>query len=355
MRKHSLILALMIVVSFVVPSAAFAQSAMLNLPRVSQHARLLQRIGITDISIDYSRPLARDRKIYGGLLTYGKVWRAGANENTTITFSDPISIDGKPLPQGTYGLHFMPGESSWTVIFSRNSTSWGSFTYDPAEDALRIEVKPATVANHEALSYAVDDPTPTSAVVKMQWATVAVPFKVDVNTPQIVEQSLRNQLRGRVQFEWQPWQEAAQYLLDNKLNPDEAAKYADTSIGIEDRFENEITKSRALAALGREQDAVATRRKAFGMGTQDQLQDYGRGLQAQGRYDEALEVFRANVQKNPNTWIAHNELARIAVAKGDFQTAVTEMRVSAAVAPERLKAQISDLVTQLQSHVDINR
>ncbi len=335
--------------------AAISQSAMLNIPRVSQHARVSQRIGITDITVDYSRPLTRGRKLSGGLLTYGKVWRAGANENTTIAFTDPVTVEGKSLPPGTYGLHLIPGEDSWTVIFSKNATSWGSFTYDSAEDALRIDVKPHAIENHEALSYQIDDPTPTSALVTMQWGTVAVPFKVDVNTPEIVEQSLRKQLRGRVQFEWQPWQEAADYLLSNKLDPQEAAKYADTSIGIEDRFENEITRSRALAALGRAPEAVAKRQKALSMGTQDQLQDYGRGLQAQGRYDEALEVFRANIQKNPNSWIAHNELARIAVAKGDFETAIREMKLCASVAPEKLKPQVDNIVTQLQNRVDINR
>src|SRR6266567_8747328 len=118
-----------------------AQSAILNLPRVSQHARSTQRIGITDITIDYHRPLVKSRKIFGGLQAYGKVWRAGANDNTIFEVSDQITVNGQPLPKGVYGLHMIPGETSWVVIFSRNSTSWGSFTYDEAEDALRVTVK----------------------------------------------------------------------------------------------------------------------------------------------------------------------------------------------------------------------
>jgi hypothetical protein len=334
---------------------AEAQSAMLNLPDVSQAARVAQRIGITDITIDYHRPLVRGRKIFGGLEPYGKVWRAGANINTTIAFSDPVTIEGRPIPKGVYGLHMIPGESSWIVIFSKNSTSWGSFSYDPAEDALRVTVKPQTIENQEALTYQFDDPEPNSAVITMRWEKVAVPFKVELNTPEIVEASLHKQLRGRVQFEWQPWEEAANYLLDNKLNTEEAADDANRSIEIEDRFENEMTKARALNALGRKDEASAAQTKAIAIGSQLQIHDFGRRLQRQGRQDEALELFRSNIKKDPNTWVAHNEAARIAVAKGDFDGAIKEMKLAASLATGPLKTQHTDLITLLENKVDINK
>jgi tetratricopeptide (TPR) repeat protein len=332
-----------------------AQSALLNLPDASQHARVTQRIGITDITIDYHRPLVRGRKIFGGLQAYGQVWRAGANYNTTIEFSDPVTVEGQPLPKGVYGLHMIPGETSWVVIFSKNSTSWGSFTYDKAEDALRVTVKPQPIENHEALSYDFDDPRPDSALITMRWERVAVPFKVEVNTPEIVRQSLRNQLRARAQYEWQAWEEAANYLLSNKLSAEEAAKYADRSIELEDRFENEMTKSHALSALGRKEEALAARDKAIAKGTQLQVHGYGRGLQLQGRQEEALELFRGNIKKDPNSWVGHNEAARVAVAKGDFNTAVKEMKLAAAGAPESLRAQHLDLVRRLENGEDINK
>src|SRR5690349_13005923 len=106
-----------------VASLCQAQSALLNIPRQSQHAVITQRIGITDITINYHRPLVNGRKVWGGLVPYGEVWRAGANENTTIAFSDPVTVEGKSLPKGTYGLHMIPNEKEWTVIFSKNSTS----------------------------------------------------------------------------------------------------------------------------------------------------------------------------------------------------------------------------------------
>jgi len=337
------------------PPVAEAQSAILNLPRVSQHARFTQRIGITDITIDYHRPLVGGRKIFGGLQAYGQVWRAGANDNTTIEFSDPVTIEGRPLPKGRYGLHMIPGEVSWVVIFSKNSTSWGSFTYDQTEDALRVTVKALTTENHEALSYDIDDPTLTTAVITMRWEKVSVPFTVTVDTPDLVAESLRNQLRGRAQFEWQPWMEAANYLLANHLSAEEAAQDADQSIAVEDRFENEITKSTALTALGRKTEALAARNKAIALGDQSQVHTFARGLQAQGRQDEALELFRLNMQKNPTSWVTHNEAARVAVARGDFVTAVKEMQVALSLSPESLKAQHVDLVRRLQDHEDINK
>src|SRR5260370_36973738 len=175
MKKFATIASLILSVVQIGTSTAKAQSAILTLPRVSQHARVTQRIGITDITIDYHRPLVGGRKIFGGLQAYGQVWRAGANDNSIIEFSDPVIVEGQPLPKGVYGLHMIPGETSWLVIFSKNSTSWGSFTYDQAEDALRVTVKPQTIENHEAMSCDFADPKPNSNATTMRWEMPDVP------------------------------------------------------------------------------------------------------------------------------------------------------------------------------------
>src|SRR5438477_437017 len=122
----------------------------LNLPDVSQAAEVKQHIALTDITVKYHRPMVNGRKIWGGLVPYGKVWRAGANENTTIEFSDPVSIEGQPLAKGTYGLHMIPNPDSWTVIFSKTNTGWGSYSYKQDEDALRVNVKPKLLAESKA-------------------------------------------------------------------------------------------------------------------------------------------------------------------------------------------------------------
>jgi hypothetical protein len=298
--------------------------------------------------------LVKGRKVFGSLLPYGQVWRAGANENTTIEFSDPVVVEGKPLAAGTYGLHLIPGEQEWTVIFSKAATSWGSFTYDQKEDALRVVVKPQTSEFHEALTYGFDDPKPNATTVTLRWDKVAVPFTVEVKTDEIVAASLHKQLRGTAQFNWDAWNDAANYFLARKTNLDEALQYTDRSIQVEERFENLITKAGILEALNRKNEATAARNQALPMGNALQLHAYGRQLQVQGKQDEAFEIFRINIKKNPNHWMAHNESARLACAKGDFDTAVKEMKLAAAGAGNNRPA-IEALIKQLENKEDINR
>ena len=354
MRK-SLAIATMLIASSITATLAHAQSALLDLPRDSQHARLLQRVGITDMTINYHRPLVKGRKVWGGLVPYGQVWRAGANENTTIEFSDPVSIEGKPLAKGIYGLHMLPTENEWTVIFSKTSTAWGSFTYKENEDALRVTVKPQPAEMKEALAYEVDSVTPDSAVVTLRWEKLAVPFKVEVNTHDVVAESLHKQLRGLPQYAWDGWDDAANYLLANKYDLEEALKYEDRSIGVEERFDNLMTKARILDALNRKDEAAASRTKALAMASVIQMHGYGRQLQIAGKQDQAFEVFRSNIKKNPNHWTTHNEAARIACARGDFDTAVKEMKLASAVAPEQFRVQLDGIAKRLEAKEDINK
>lgn len=355
MNKHFGRVLLLFQVTVLLTSLAYAQSTILDLPRQSQHAVVTQRIGITDITVNYHRPLVNGRKIWGSVVPYGQVWRAGANENTTIAFSDPVTVEGKLLPKGTYGLHMIPNDKEWTVIFSKNSTSWGSFTYDDKEDALRVTVKPQPADLHEALAYDFDDVKPDSAVVTLRWEKLAVPFKVGVNTNEIVQASLHNQLRGLAQFTWFGWDDAATYLVTNKLNMEDALKYEDQSIQNEERFDNLITKSQALDALGRKDEAMTTRNKAISMANALQLHGYGRQLQTQGQQAQAFEIFQMNIKKNPEHWIVHNESARIACAKGDFDNAVKEMKISASGAPATTKPFLETLVRRLEAKEDINK
>lgn len=355
MRRYSLHATLLLATVFSFVLSSRAQSALLDLPRDSQRAQITQKIGITNITITYHRPLVKGRKIFGGLEPYGKPWRAGANENTIIGFSDPVTIEGKPLDKGIYGLHMIPGESDWTVIFSKNSSSWGSFSYDEKEDALRVTVKSHPDELHEALTYDFDDPKPNGATIVMRWDKIAVPFKVEVNTTELVQANLHDQLRGRAQYEWQAWDEAAQYLADNKLNTEEALKDADHSIQVEERFENFMTKARVLDMLNRKDEAAAARTKALALGSAIQIHIYARQLQIQGKQEQAFDAFRTNVKKFPDNWLVHSEIARMACAKGDFDTAVKEMQIAAAGATDPNKPAFLALVKRLENKEDINK
>jgi DUF2911 family protein len=332
-----------------------AQSFVLDLPLPSQKAEVTQRVGITDITIRYHRPEVNDRKIWDGLVPYGKVWRAGANENTTITFSDPVMIEGKPLDKGTYGLHMIPTADEWTIIFSKNYTSWGSFTYDQAEDALRVTVKPRAADMHNALTYDFDQLKPDSAVVELEWEKLAVPFKVSVNVHDVVEASLKKQLRNLSQYTWMSWDDAADYLLAEKVALDDALTYANKSIENEDRYENEMSKSKILAALNRKDEAATAQKKALDLASPLQIHMFARGLQAEKKNEEAFAIFRENAKKHPDQWFVHTGLARIYSSEGKFDDGAKEMKLAEAAAPDNQKSYLDGLERKLENKQDINQ
>jgi Tfp pilus assembly protein PilF len=336
-------------------SLSHAQSALLDIPRDSQHSLVTQRIGITDITISYSRPLVKGRPIWGKLVPYDQVWRTGANENTTITLTDPVVIEGKPLAKGVYGLFMIPGESQWTIIFSKVHSAWGSFTYKEADDALRVTVKPQASDSHEALTYDFDDVKPDSAVVALRWEKLAVPFKIDVNVHDIVQASLHNQLQWLAQYTWEGWDDAATYLLTAKYDLDEALQYEETSIRTEPRFDNYLTKSQILEAMGRKDDAEMAKNQALQRATAAQIYAYGRLLQGQGKQDQAFEYFRQAAKKDPNDWVVHDGTARIYSAQGDYGSALKEIKITLAGAPDNQKIFFEPLVKKLEAKQDINK
>jgi tetratricopeptide (TPR) repeat protein len=336
-------------------SLGYGQSAVLDIPRQSQHAVVTQRVGVTDITINYHRPVVNGRKVWGGIVPYGQVWRAGANENTTIMFSDPVTIEGKALDKGTYGLHMIPAENEWTVVFSRMSNAWGSFTYNQAEDALRVTVKPKAAEFREALSYDFDEVKPDSTVAVLRWEKVAVPFTIGVNVHEAVEQSFKKQLRGIAQYTWEGWDDAANYWLGEKTNLEEALKDEDQSIQVEERFDNLLTKSRVLDALGRKDEGKVTLAKALDKGSPLQIHMYARQLQGQKRQDDAFAIFRTNYKKYPSEWFVHSGMARVYCSQGDFNNAAKEMKLALASAPDQQKSYVQGLVKQLENKEDINK
>jgi Protein of unknown function (DUF2911) len=331
-----------------------SQPIELVLPRISQHSVFTQRIGITDVTINYHSPLVGGRKVWGGQVPYDKVWRAGANENTTITFTDDVTIEGKSLAAGTYGLHMIPTADQWTIIFSKNFTSWGSFSYDEKEDALRVTVKPHEAEFRESLAYTFDDIKPDSALATLRWEKMAVPFRVSADVKGTTLRSIKNQLRNTGGFTWAGYDEAANWLLDNNYELEQALKWEDSSIQNEDRFENNLNKSEILAAMGKKPEAEAAKKKAFEVANGIQLHIYGRGLQMQNKQEEGFAVFQLNIQKRPNEWYTHGEISRMASAKGDFDTAVREMKLALAGAPDATKTQIQGLIARLEKKENIN-
>jgi DUF2911 family protein len=355
-RLSAIVPALLAVFLATAPAAAQNQnqSFVLDLPLASQRAAAEQRLGVTDIRIDYHRPEVRGRKVWGELVPLGEVWRAGANENTVITFGGPVTVEGQPLAKGAYGLHMLPTDGSWTVIFSKNSTSWGSFTYDQKEDALRVTVKPRPAEMQEALIYTFEDLHPDSTVVTMRWEKVAVPFQVKVDLKEATLAAVRQQLRGLQAYNWMSGNDAAIWAIENKTNYEEALKWADSSIQNEERFENLDTKAKLLRLTGKAAEADAIQQKALALAGPLQLHNYGRQLLAEKKTAEAEKIFRRNAQKNPTVWFVYMGLARAQSAAGRFPEASKNAKEALSRAPEAQKKYLQGLIDKLEAGKDIN-
>ena len=251
--------------------SAFAQ---LKLPRVSQKSSVTQTVGLTDVTITYSRPGVKGRTIWGDLVPYDKVWRTGANEATIIVFSKDVTINGKALPAGTYSLHTQPGKTSWAIIFNKKAEQWGSYDYDPAQDALRVEVAPTTGPSVEWMTFSFPDVKNDSAQVELAWEKVRVAFTIGADTNNQAIAEIRKALAGEVK-EWNVPYGAASYVFNNDLDHKaDAMKWIDQSIALKEGFFNLRLKAQMLAKDGKQKDAVAVGEKAVAAGrTDDSIAD----------------------------------------------------------------------------------
>ncbi len=256
-------------------AAAFAAAALLtaapalaqlDLPRPSPKATVSQTVGLTDVTVTYCRPSVKGRVIWGGLVPYDQVWRTGANEATTITFSDEVSVSGTKLPAGTYGLFTIPGKDEWTVIFNKGAKQWGAYEYKQAEDALRIKVKPHEVPSHELLTILFTSVAPESATVAIVWEKLAVPFTIAVDTNAKVLAGARKAIAEAKPDDWRTSYRAAAYCLDNSINLDEARTWLAKSVAVKATMYNLAGQARFLALDGKKADAIALARKAITVG-----------------------------------------------------------------------------------------
>jgi tetratricopeptide (TPR) repeat protein len=333
----------------VTANAALGQAfSPLKTPQASPEASVDQVVGVTDIKISYHRPAVNKRKVWGELVPYKEVWRAGANENTTISFSSDVSVGGQKLAAGTYGLHMIPTESDWTIIFSKQNAAWGSFSYDQKEDAARISATPQPAEFQERLGYTFEEPTDTSVQVAMRWEKVKVAFPVTVDTPEVVVESLRKELRGLGRFFWQGWNQAAAYCLRNNVNLDEALQWADESTKIAENFTNLRTKAGLLEKKGDTKTAEALRTKSVALATETEMNNYGYQLLGQKKTDEAIEAFKKNVKDHPASWNVYDSLAEAYATKGDKKQATELYTKALTMAPESQKKRINEALAKLR-------
>ncbi len=338
----------------------------------NQKASVSQWIGPVKVTVDYSSPDVhapdgsdRRGKIWGGLVGYGLYdlgfnnctkcpWRAGANENTVFTVSHDVLIEGQPLKAGAYGLHMIAGQDEWIIIFSNNSTSWGSFSYDPAEDALRVKVKPAKNEYHEWLTYEFTDREPDHATVALEWEDLAVPVKISVeHMDDLYVAQMRRELRDRHGFSWINWIAASQYCLAHKTHLADGLWFAQQAVSWEGigvaNFQTLSNLAQLQIANGKSADAGKTIEQA--MAPMDagvlQLHQFARQLQGQGENQLAMSVFETNAKRHPNTWPVNLGLARGYAALGDKRKAASFARKALPQAPDDLnRKNIEGLIQQ---------
>ncbi len=331
-------------------SGAVAQP-LLTLPQPSQGASVSQTIGLTQVTITYHRPLVKGRKIWGGLVPYDEVWRAGANENTTISFSTPVKVAGHPLAAGTYGFFVIPRkEGEWTAAFSSTNTAWGAFTYDEKEDVLRIPVKPEPAPEfEEALTYGFRNATRDSAEIVFEWEKVRLAFPVEADTTAVTLDSIHKELRGLSRFSWQGWNQAAAFCLQNKTDVDEGLKWADRSLGMNENFQNLRVKAGLLDLKGEKSAADALRQKAIRIATEGDINGYGYQLLGENKLDEALSMFQKNVKDHPASWNVWDSLGEGYDRKGETKLAIENYTKALGMAPEDQKKRIEGVLRRLKA------
>lgn len=234
----------------------------LKLPRTSPSASVSQTIGTTEVTITYCRPGVKGREIWGGLVPYDKVWRAGANEATTISFSDPVTIEGQKLDAGTYALFTIPTPNTWTVVFNKKADQWGAYTYKQDEDALRVTVTPHSGNEVEWMRFVFTGLSDSGATVELQWAKLRVPFKIGVDT----EGKILDQAEKLMSRQWVMPYQAANFFMSKGTHLDKALLWADLSATIQPTYYNLALKARLLAQDGQTAKAIAAMEEAIAKG-----------------------------------------------------------------------------------------
>ena len=324
-----------------------AQNVPLTLPRESQAAAVSQSIGLTDISVSYHRPAVKGRKVWGELVPFDTVWRGGANENTVLTVTSPVTIGGAGLPAGRYGLHFLPTAASWTLIVSRQANNWGSFSYHPLDDAARVPATTRKAEFVEHLQYSMENPSDSSVMLTMRWERLAVSVPIVVKSRDIVLDSITQQLHGLPQFFPQGWLEAAQWAARNGF-PEPAARWADSSLLRAPTFGALQLKAGLLERQGDTAGARALRDRALASATEAEVNAWGYQLLGRGKTDEAIAVFRQNTKDHPRSWNTWDSLGEALAGKGDVKGARASYEKALAMAPEQQQGRIRGILSGLK-------
>lgn len=323
-----------------------AKSQQITTPRTpSPAATVSQTIGISAVTINYSRPSIKGREVWGKLVPYGwnvqpfgagnsAPWRAGANENTTIKFSHDAKVEGIPVPAGLYGLSFVINQdNTGELILSKDSRSWGSFFYDPKQDQMRAKIQLRENPFTEMLTYDFINSTKNSSELVLNWEKKQFPVKIEFAVDDIVMANAAEELKGPMGFTWQGYTSAANYALQNKTNYEQALKWIDQAITQNNTFPTMSVKSNILKAMGKTEEADKIMNDAIAVSTENELNLYGYQLLNGGQQDKAIEMFILNTQRFPKSPNTFDSLGEAFAGKGDKKNAITNFKKSLSMNP----------------------
>jgi hypothetical protein len=296
-------------------SLAFAQPH-LRVPQASPHAVAEETVGITDIRVDYHRPSVNGRRIIGGLVGYDVIWRTGANENTTITFSTPVSIEGQPVAAGTYSLFMIPARDQWTVVLNRFTGGWGTYSYDQSEDVVRVKVTPQNSDMQERMLFTFDDAKANSVTLNLRWEKTRVPVKIEADTVKLTTAAIRNQLRSELHWVPQAYTEAARWALNNN-DVEGASTYIDRALMLTPDAQSLRVKARILEKKGDAAGAKTYRDRAAALVPDTTPINGIYQLIGAKKYDEAIAAANAQIAATPRSWRAWDALGTAYGEKGD--------------------------------------
>jgi tetratricopeptide (TPR) repeat protein len=341
MKKFTLLLVL---ISWAALPESIGQG--ITTPRTpSPGATSSQTIGISTVTVTYSRPAVKGREVWGKLVPFGwnketfgagnlSPWRAGANENTVITFSHDATIQGKAVPAGKYGLFFIVNpDNSGEVILSKDYQSWGNFWYDPAHDLLRAPIQIRDNTHTELLTYDFINLNKTSGELVLNWEKKQFPVKIEFAVDAIVMANATEQLKGTVGFNWQGYNSAANYALQNKVNLEQALKWSDQAIAQNKNFATLNVKAGLLREMGKADEADKLIAEALPAATEGEVNVYGYQLINDGKHDKAIEVFLMNTRKYPASANAWDSLGEAYALKGDKTNAIKSFKKSLTLNP----------------------
>lgn len=353
LRSHNIKFTLFSILAFMsISSMLYSQN--LDLPRVSPGAEISQKVGLSEIIINYSRPAVNGRQIWGRLIPYNNgipfPWRAGANENTTINFTHNVKINGTEIPAGEYSFHIIPSENNWILIFNSQHKAWGSFFYDKSKDVLRVDVIPERIHFNEWLEYRFEKITSNSVDICMHWERLNIRFTAEFDEVQVVLNSIREQLSSLPGFSWQGPMQAAQYCVDNEVNYDEALVWIDQSIRRNSNFSNNIVKVELLKKMNKKDEAKDLEASAFENATENELNLYGYQLLNKNLVEEAKEVFLLNIKRFPGSWNVYDSYGEALNLSGDNAGAIENYEVALSKAPEDQKERILQILETLNSN-----